>query len=258
MTKSISIELTKDVAEKFLNQFNQVDSLAMPGDKVELILYNYLTNKEKIMDDVKDVMALANKEQGILIQQMLTDYCSSNISIKTKPIEHGVHIIAKSTYEKAKLSEACLIDFTYVEGAYQINQCDLTKNYIQSMEIAQRMLGLVSTVLTHLNKPTTVKTVESVKIPRTKKKRVKGKKSPVRYVYKTIYKVSQVGEPQVTKGVYKEREYVKEEWERKGHYRAYRDKETGEIIKEVWIKPATCKARGKIKENQNYKITKSN
>ena len=81
----------------------------------------------------------------------------------------------------------------------------------------------------------------------------------MRYVYKTVYKVNDVnmdlGGNAVRQHPSKEREYLKEEWQRRGHYRTYRNKETGEVTKEVWIKPTTCRAKGKVKQEQQYKIT---
>ncbi len=127
---------------------------------------------------------------------------------------------------------------------------------VLNQELAYGIMRLVVNVVTYLDLPTTVKIVDEVRVPKKVGQGSKKRKSGVKYIYKTIYKVKEVINPVGRQN--KEREYYKETWERKGHKRVYRNKITGEITKEVWIKPVMCHAKGKVKENQNLKITKIN
>lgn len=267
----MNIEITKEVADKFLSDNSTIMSMLnsllgnkqnfdLPSEKVELRVYNFLSTVEQIKRDSADIISQANRQQRLLLEKVYTNYVDSDILITCVKEKEHIHILAKSLFTHPLLTDNKLIEFAYSNGSIEILFWS-ANNLHQSKIVANKIVRLLEGVLDHLNAPTTVKKVESIKIPKIKKKRSKGKKTNVKYVYKTVYKVTDVNlnvEQSEIKTPYKEREYLKEEWQRKGHYRFYRDKETGEVVKKVWIKPATCKAKGKIRENQNYKITKIN
>ena len=54
----------------------------------------------------------------------------------------------------------------------------MSGNIVQGQLVASKMMGLLYTVLSHMDKPTTVKTVSKTKTPKTSTKRQsKGRKS---------------------------------------------------------------------------------
>ncbi len=114
------------------------------------------------------------------------------------------------------------------------------------------------TMLTYIEQPTNMVEVEHTKqkIQQKSKSKKSGKKSNVRYIYKTVYKIRGMGK-NISHGRKHslDREYVKAEWERKGHVRKYYDKDTGELKKEVWIPSTKCKAK-KIKGVSEMRITR--
>lgn len=273
MTNLMSIELNKKVAEAFLEdsglvsflmQYTDVQPLKLPTKKVELKLYNYLSSVEQIKKDLAHLLALANEQQKAIAMKAFQDYVDSDIVITYNQIDDGqIKVSARTLFTHKLFGDDLIIKFTYASEGCEVEYWSgMSGNIVQGQLVASRMMGLLYTVLSHMDKPTTVKTVSKTKTPKTSTKRQsKGKKkSKVRYVYKTVYKVNDVnmdlGGNAVRQHPSKEREYLKEEWQRRGHYRTYRNKETGEVTKEVWIKPTTCRAKGKVKQEQQYKITK--
>lgn len=273
MTNLMSIELNKKVAEVFLEdsglvsflmQYTDAQPLKLPTKKVELKLYNYLSSVEQIKKDLAHLLALANEQQKAIAMKAFQDYVDSDIVITYNQIDDGqIKVSAKTLFTHELFGDDSIIRFIYTSEGCEVEYWSgMSGNIVQGQIVASKMMGLLYTVLSHMDKPTTVKTVSKTKTLKTNTKRQsKGKKkSKVRYVYKTIYKVSNVNigsdSNTVKRHPSKEREYFKEEWQRRGHYRTYRNKETGEVTKEVWIKPTTCRAKGKVKQEQQYKITK--
>lgn len=274
MSKLMSIELERNVADKFLEDsrlasfimfFTNFDGMfKLPTDKVELKLYNYLTSVEQTKKDLSHLFALANKKQTEIAMKALHDYANSDIVITYKQVSNQEIVVeANTTFKHVMFSNNTLIKFRYtIKGCEVLEFSSVSEDDTQGKVIAFKMMGLLHSVLTYMEEPTTVKEVSTNKVakPNNNKKRSKNKKkSKVRYIYKTIYKVKDINvqdKPRARRSSGKEREYLKEEWQRKGHYRTYRNKETGEVTKRVWIESTTCRAKGKVKDKQQYKITK--
>lgn len=273
MSKLMSIELERNVADKFLEDSrlasfimfftNFDDMFKLPTEKVELKLYNYLTSVEQTKKDLSHLFALANKKQTEIAMKALNDYANSDIVITYKQVSNEeIMVEANTTFKHILFSNSNLIKFRYtVKGCEVLDFSSISNDSTQGRVIAYKMMGLLHSVLTYMEEPTTVKEVSTGKVvkPSNNKKRSKNKKAKVRYIYKTIYKVKDINTQSKTKtkrSPSKEREYLKEEWQRKGHFRTYRNKETGEVTKRVWIESTTCRAKGKVKDEQQYKITK--
>lgn len=274
--KSMSIELNKEVAQSLLS-WGEVFAMLMPSgsnviklpsQKVELQFFNYLSSMEQIKKDLAPLFASATLSQKAIAEKIFKDYLEADFKATFSQISDSeIEVKVVTLFTHQLFVDKDIICFTYKNGGIVLNKWqNMSNNEAQGIFTAKKILGLLSATLNYLDKPTTVKTTSVIKTPRSLKKRSKGKKQSVKYVYKTVYKIKKIANdtPHVKREVEeivnnkKEREYLKEEWKRKGHYRVYRNKETGEIVKEVWIKPTICRAKGKIKEEQKYKITKLN
>lgn len=269
MTELISIELNKEVAKTFLKDGylstlfiqHDINTLQLPAKKVELRLFNYLSSVEHTKKELKPLFEQANKTSRRRAEKILEDYVNSDILITYSQID-GKHLSVKveTLFTHEWFHNNLIFECRYVDGKCIIGRANIEESTDKVRLLALGMIGLLKTVLSHMNKQTVIKEVSNVRVTKTsnKKRSKNNKKTKVRYIYKTVYKIKGVNISSDKQTVKKsgEREFVKETWKRKGHYRTYRNKETGEVVKRIWIEPTTCHASGKTKKEQQYKITK--
>ena len=269
MTELISIELNREVAKTFLKDGylstlfiqHDINTLQLPAKKVELRLFNYLSSVEHTKKELKPLFEQANKTSRRRAEKILEDYVNSDILITYSQID-GKHLSVRveTLFTHEWFHNNLIFECRYVDGKCIIGRANIEESMDKVRLLALGMIGLLKTVLSHMNKQTVIKEVSNVRVTKTsnKKRSKNNKKTKVRYVYKTVYKIKGVNISSDKQTVKKsgKREFVKETWKRKGHYRTYRNKETGEVVKRIWIESTTCHASGKTKKEQQYKITK--
>ena len=273
MSRNIVIELSEIALNKVRevvanNEDGQILPLKaneLPTEKVELLTKNYFTSVERMRADLLPMAILQNPKKVPVIEELIQDYAKAPVKVVAKSKEGVVEVEAFTTYNHPLLNrDVPLLHFTCANHmeAPQLFDCEYSNqpNFCELKAI--ELCGILREVFEFLDKPTTVKTVESVKEvvkPKQKsKKKVSRNKPKVRYIYKTVHKIVNVNaeENGSSRRTYSEREWNKEEWTRQGHYRTYRSKTTGQIIKQIWIEPTVCRAHGRVKQTQNLKITK--
>lgn len=255
MAKNLFLTINENVVKQLKESAEiNVDVKKISYQHIEITTPNFLTTIESMLDarpevrnDPKEMQYLEffmSLPYKVVIDKLSVDTVKISTTIMSpkkmlKSVEFTVNTTEKPIYEVSYLASSELGDGT---------------------DLAEATLQFIGKLLNHLDKPTTVKEIHSVKELKTsskKKKKAGKKKSPIQYVYKTVCKVTNIQpEKSAARRPYSEREWNKEEWTRRGHYRIYRDKNTGEIKKRVWINSTTCHARGKIKTNQHMKITR--
>lgn len=255
MAKNLFLTINENVVKQIKESDEDVklDVKNIPYKNIEIITPNYLTTMESMLEARPEVRDIPS-EMAHLKFFMSLPYKITVKKIDTNTLKISVVIIAP---------KATQLMVGYTLNIADDSTCDVTHavNTQGGIEAVECTTLFIAKILNYLDKPTTVKEVHSVREPKTgskKKKKAGKKKSPVQYVYKTVCKVTNITVEKST-GARRntaEREYNKEEWERRGHFRTYKDKRTGEVRKRVWIESTTCHARGKIKENQHMKITR--
>lgn len=255
MAKNLFLTINENVVKQIKESDEDVklDVKNLAYKNIEIITPNYLTTIESMLETRPEVRDIPS-EMAYLKFFMSLPYKITVKKIDVNTLKISVAVIAPKATQ-------VMVDYTL--NAVDDSTCDVvhgvdSQGGIEAVECTTLFIGKL---LNYLDRPTTVKEVHSVKEPKTsskKKKKAGKKKSPVQYVYKTVCKVTNitVEKSTGTRRNMTEREYNKEEWERRGHFRTYRDKHTGEIKKRVWINSTTCHARGKIKTNQHMKITR--
>lgn len=248
------------INERVMNQLKEADNVTIkaeniPYEYIEIVTPNYLTTFEDMLKARPEVKN-DPKELAWLKFFMTLPYKITVKKIDANTLDVLVTIVSAKKTQKViecTVNTANEIVLNVIDGGHSIES--------EGEDVVMLTLQFVGKLLTYLNKPTTIKEVTSTKQAKTKnnkKKKTGKKKAPVQYVYKTVYKVSDITVEKSTRARRQsaERQWNKEEWQRRGHYRVYRDKNTGEIKKRVWIDTTVCRAHGKIKENQNFKITR--
>lgn len=211
---------------------------------VEITTPNFYTTYESMLESRPQIKG-DKKELEYLKYFMSLPYVVTIEKMKQGDVRVRVVVLTHKVIHVA-------VDFTLNSK----NKLSFNSTMDDGEAFAQTTIQFVGKILTYLDKPTTVKEISVVKEKRKKSGKHKSRKPNVQYVYKTVCKVVNISPEKTSRNTYKEREWNKEEWARRGHYRVYRDKNTGEIKKRVWINSTTCKAHGKIKENQHVKITR--
>lgn len=269
MSKNIIIELADNVVDKVREAVKDDRGLPLQtkeitAKKVELIMKNYFSSAEQMKMEMLPLTMLSAPDRIKAVEKVIEDYSNTPVKAMMSVSENTVEVKVTSSYSHPLMRDnKPLLHFMCEDGKSTPTIYD--GGYVNKVEFNAKKIGelcdMVREVLDFLDKPTTVQTVTNTKQaikPKTNaKKKVNRKKANVRYVYKTVHKVVNVDtESRTSRKKYAEREWNKEEWTRQGHYRTYRSKTTGQVIKQVWIEPTTCRAHGKIRENQNLKITK--
>lgn len=273
MNRNIVIELSETALNKVRevvasNENEQVAPLKaseLPTEKVELLTKNYFTSIERMRADLLPMAILQNPKKIPVIEELIQNYAKAPIKVVVKAKDNVVEVKAFTTFNHELLNrDVPLLHF--ISGSHmdapQLFDCEYSSQPHFCEMKADEMCGILREVFEFLNKPTTIKTVEDVReavaTKQKPKKKVARKKPKVRYVYKTIHKIANINteDSGSSRRPYSEREWNKEEWTRQGHYRTYRSKTTGQIIKQIWIEPTVCRAHGKVKQTQNLKITK--
>lgn len=268
--KRAKIEVADGVVESFNNNMELVNRLEpknLIANVTEIAVMNKILQPEDMVRDVVSVrrstgVVVTDKEIE-LIRKMAVEYLKLPLTIRVKA-EDGDSKVDVKAYVESDGRKDKFASFVYdmETKEYVEMDCGFTLTPVMGCNVIHNMAG---GILAFMNEPTSIKEVSNIKEVVTKaggkrKSKKGGKNSGKRYVYKTLYKVSGTvnNAPSSNRTLYKQREWIKSEWERKGHYRHYRDKETGEIVKSVWIKPSTCRVKGKVKEQQDFAITKLN
>lgn len=269
MSKNIVIELTDNVVDKVRQAVKDDSGLPLQtkevtAKRVELIMKNYFSSAEQMRMDMFPLMMRSTPDRVKAVEKVIDDYSNTPVKATVSVDENTVEVKVTSSYAHPLMrNNKPLLHFMCEDGKPTPTIYD--GGYVNKVEFNTKKIGelcdMVREIMAFLDKPTTVQTVTNTKQPikpkTSSKKKVNRKKANVRYVYKTVYKVTNVGANATTgRKQYAEREWNKEEWTRQGHYRTYRSKTTGQIIKQIWIEPTVCRAHGKVKENQNLKITK--
>ena len=262
LNEQVSKELSKTQGKFATDLFKSESDLLETG--FELIHANVIFDalKEKIKNELMALVMTGKVDtpEYRSLNRVHTELCNSVCKTIIKRIGEEFKITSYVETSIKRINEGLFISFHY-NKALPIPMIDkvgelVEDNTLVNRKIAYDVMQLLVNTVDYLERPTTVKFVDEIRVPKKTSQGSKKRKNGVKYVYKTVYKVKEVTNP--TGRQNREREYYKETWERKGHKRVYRDKSTGKIVKEVWIKPATCHAKGKIKEQQTLRITKVN
>ena len=269
MSKNIVIELADNALDKVREVVKNgkgepLLTSEIPAERIELITKNYFSSVEQMRADMLPLATLANPERIKAVEKVIQDYANAPIKVEVVVKENTVEVKVTTSYSHPLMkSSKPLVHFKCTEGkvAPEFYASEYSSNPMFTVAKSQELCSIIREVLDFLDKPTTIQTVvntkQAIKPKANGKKKVNRKKANVRYVYKTVHRIVNVDtESKASRKKYAEREWNKEEWTRQGHYRTYRSKTTGQIIKQIWIEPTVCRAHGKVKENQNLKITK--
>lgn len=247
--KKINIEINKKSTLDIVESTEFCDEIYFSKyDLISLSSYNFIlhycdTENHYFSTIMKDI----EKSPLNIMVKKINDNCYNFIA-KMKPLKKEYNMIDFN------------INIYDEEFNYTINSKDtmlLFDNDKQCQTMIFDFMRFINMAVYYIHKPTTIISLENFREQKISHKRKNGKKiSVTRYVYKTIHKISSVKNNTEKITTYNEREWNVTEWTRKGHYRTYRDKTTGEVIKTVWIEKTVCKPHGKIKDNPSYKITK--
>lgn len=248
--KKINIEINKKSTLDIVESKELCDEIYfLKYDLISLSSYNFILHYCDTENHYfSTVMKVIEKSPLNITVKKINDNCY-NFMAKMKPLKN----------------EYTMIDFNINIYGEQFNYTVNNKDAMllfDSDEECQKMIfdfmKFINDTIWYIHKPTTIVVVENLKEKKTNYKRKGGKKlSIVKYVYKTVHKISSIkSHTEKTTTTYSKREWNVTEWTRKGHYRTYRDKTTGDVIKTVWIEKTVCKPHGKIKENSSFKITK--
>lgn len=149
--------------------------------------------------------------------------------------------------------EAHPMEFVYFEvtigKSFVIHQCSLTDDKEKTLGLTRIFILIAYDTLNHLKAPTEriIRTHEAPRrvtdlnqgTRRVAKKTTNGTYyfNPKVYIYlHPVQTVDQVSRKRINRSP-EERFFLKPEWERKGHWRRIRDRQTGEVKRRVWIEP---------------------
>lgn len=251
--KKLHLTINENVVKQLKDlELEKMSNKEIPYENIEIITPNFFTTFDLMIESRPEIK---NDPKEIAY---LKFFMSLPYKIEVKKLDKNKSSISMTIISPKKNVKN--IEFTASitqNTVYEVHDLVSTETG-EGYDLATVILEFVGKILNHLDKPTTIKEIHRTKEPkRPTKKRKQNKKNNVQYVYKTVYKITNIqSEKKTTRRSSSEREWNKEEWTRRGHYRIYRDKETGEIKKKVWIDKTVCHAHGKIKKNQHYKITR--
>lgn len=251
--KKLHLTINENVVEQLKGlELKKMSNKEISYENIEIITPNFFTTFESMVESRPEIK---NDPKEIAY---LKFFMSLPYKIEVKKLDKNKSNVSMTIMSPKKIMKNIEFTASIAQNiVYEVHDLVSTETG-EGYDLATVILEFVGKILNHLDKPTTIKEIHRTKEPkRPTKKRKQNKKNNVQYVYKTVYKVTNIQpEKKTTRRSSSEREWNKEEWTRRGHYRIYRDKETGEIKKKVWIDKTVCHAHGKIKENQHYKMTR--
>jgi hypothetical protein len=246
MSSKTIIELTKEVAEEFLDkEYKALDYDHVPFQKftIKYPMGIYLT-KEQLLRDISEEVGIPIdfiKEHRVVGE--MEKYLQSNLSVNVEidPTQQATKIQVVDSYNTS------IFEF---HTALNLPLPLVGKNIFSKTPVSTAMglLRMVGNIIDYITSPTV--TVKAKKIREEKKlsNKKKGKKkkgSQKTYIYKTVYSIDHISEDYHPKRVYTRQTGS---WKVRGFWRHYKNG------KKVWIKEHI---RGQGKENSKVmKITK--
>lgn len=246
MSSKTIIELTKEVAEEFLDkEYKALDYDHVPFQKftVKYPMGIYLTKKQLLRDISEEVGAPIDLIKEHKVAREMEKYIQSNLSVNVEidPTQQATKIQVVDSYNTSIFE---------CHTGLNLPLPLIGKNIFSKTPVltAMGLLRMVSNIIDYITSPTvTVKArkIREEKKPSNKKEGKKKRGSQKTYIYKTIYSIDHISEDYHPK-----RAYTRQtgSWNVRGFWRHYKNG------KKVWIKEHT---RGQGKENSKVmKITK--